>query len=79
MGTTNMKKIFVIGAILAILIAGVSYVAAGPGPAPNYGDGTSDGSGFDEGPGPIGDGESDVGHTDPAPNSGDGIPDGSGF
>jgi hypothetical protein len=41
------------------------------GPAPNSGDGVSDGSGMDA---PFGQ------NADPgAPNSGDGIPDGSGF
>lgn len=44
----------------------------GPGPAPNSGDGVSDGSGMD---GQNGDPD---GHG-PAPNSGDGIPDGSGM
>jgi hypothetical protein len=63
-----MKKIIVVAAILAILIAGISFVAAGPGPAPNSGDGDSDGSGLTppygpgSGPGPApsaGDGESE--------------------
>ena len=44
------------------------------GPAPNSGDGVSDGSGYDPDDWPNG--ESAKG---PAPNSGDGIPDGSGF
>lgn len=51
-----------------------------PGPAPNSGDGISDGSGFEE------DDLSIMGNImeiffgpGPAPNSGDGIPDGSGF
>lgn len=46
------------------------------GPAPNSGDGVSDGSGFDADPNGSGKGSNPVG---PAPNSGDGIPDGSGF
>ena len=73
-----MNKIIIIGAIIAIVVAGVAIAAAGnqgqmksPGPAPNSGDGIPDGSGFDSfdckgpayGPGP-------------APNSHDGIPDG---
>ena len=41
------------------------------GPAPNSGDGISDGSGFEGDPSSPGEG--------PAPNSGDGVPDGSGF
>ena len=51
--------------------------SSGPaGPAPNSGDGISDGSGLDS---PNGtNGGIDVG-TGPAPNSGDGIPDGSGL
>lgn len=48
-----MKKILIIGAIVAILIAGVTIATAAnqgqiksPGPAPNSGDGIPDGSGF---------------------------------
>lgn len=44
------------------------------GPAPNSGDGVSDGSGI-VAVGPNGTGVA----RGPAPNSGDGIPDGSGF
>jgi len=53
----------------------------GPGPAPNSGDGISDGSGMDSHNGPNGDGTSASGNgsNGPAPNSGDGIPDGSGM
>ena len=76
-----MKKILIIGAIIAIVVAGVAVAALGnqgqtksPGPAPNSGDCIPDGSGFvsfdGQGPG-YGPG--------PAPNSHDGIPDGPGW
>jgi len=77
----NMKKILILGAIVAIIVAGVTIATAGnqdqgksPGPAPNSGDGIPDGSGFasfggnGQGNGPG-----------PAPNSGDGIADGPGW
>ena len=58
---------------LAVIITGNAIAETYYGePAPNHGDGISDGSGFDmpngpsQGPGP-------------APNSGDGIPDGPGW
>ena len=44
------------------------------GPAPNSGDGVSDGSGYDRDYWP-----NEESGKGPAPNSGDGIPDGSGF
>lgn len=72
-----MKK-FVLGMmVLALFILGTScLVAAGTGPAPNSGDGVSDGSGMDTQNGP----QSDSGATPgPAPNSGDGVSDGSGW
>jgi len=64
--------VLVISVITVLAIAG-SALAAGYGytePAPESGDGISNGSGFD---GEVGFG---IGS---APNSGDGIPDGSGF
>lgn len=81
-----MKKVIVFVMTAMFLFAPLTYAASNsgqmnsPGPAPNSGDGISDGSGFlnnlilvmeilgvqFDGPGP-------------APNSGDGIPDGSGF
>ena len=74
-----MRRIFkvlglamIITAILVIALAGTA-LAADNGymePAPNAGDGISDGSGFD---GDVGSG------TGPAPNAGLGISDGSGF
>jgi len=76
-----MKKILIIGAIIAIIVAGIAVAAVGdqgqnksPGPAPNSGDGTPDGSGFESfgGIGPAyGPG--------PAPSSHDGISDGPGW
>ncbi|MBN2065621.1 MAG: hypothetical protein JW771_02305 [Candidatus Thermoplasmatota archaeon] len=76
-----MKKILIIAAIVAIVVAGVAVAALGnqgqiksPGAAPNSGDGIPDGSGFDsfDGIGPAyGPG--------PAPNSHDGISDGPGW
>ena len=61
--------------------AGNSSVQGGFGPAPNSGDCSPDGSGFDAPNGPNGVGSTDAGHghMGPAPNSGDGDPDGSGF
>ena len=61
--------------LVAVLVLGTVAVQAGPGPAPNSGDGVTDGSGFDVPPGPIGDGDP----FGPAPNGGDGVPDGSGM
>ena len=76
-----MKKILIIAAIVAIVVAGVAIAAAGnqgqnksQGPAPNSGDCFPDGSGFEsfDGIGPAyGPG--------PAPNSHDGWPDGPGW
>ena len=79
-----MKKWITILTIALFIGASViPAIASGPGlegPAPNSGDGISDGSGFEVGPdnGPNGEGESN-GHEGPAPNSGDGVSDGSGF
>lgn len=76
-----MNKMLIIGAIVAIVIAGIGIAALGnqgeiksPGAAPNSGDGIPDGSGFTsfDGVGPAyGPG--------PAPNSHDGISDGPGW
>lgn len=58
------------------LIAAIIALGVATGPAPNSGDGVSDGSGMETHVGPqSGNGKP----TGPAPNSGDGIPDGSGF
>lgn len=73
-----MKKIFVLGIIIAIIATGSTFAIAGSpiidgmGPAPNAGDCTPNGSGFDS---PNGSGYG----PGPAPNSGDGNPDGPGW
>jgi len=69
-----MKRWFALLAV-GILMLGVIAAYAGPGAAPNAGDGVPDGSGFDVTPGPMGGGDP----FGPAPNSGDGVPDGSGM
>lgn len=72
-----MKKTITIALILlfvACTFIGTVTAANSNGPAPNSGDGVSDGSGLEP---PYGNtGSPGMG---PAPNSGDGIPDGSGF
>ena len=66
-----MKKLLLLIVMLTFIAGGFGNLSiAGDGPAPNSGDGISNGSGFDKG----GD-RDDKG----APNSGDGISDGSGF
>ena len=62
---------------LLVLFTAVAVLASADGPAPNSGDGISDGSGFETPPGPEGDGSGDA--FGPAPNAGDGVPDGSGL
>jgi len=63
-----MNKIIVLIAILSIFsCTAVSFAAA-----PNSGDCVSDGSGWEQVPGPAS-------GRGPAPHSGDGISDGSGF
>jgi len=80
-----MKKWLVILIFVVISAMMFNYSAIADkghqGPAPNSGDGISDGSGFDSPNGPNGDGTSASGNgpNGPAPNSGDGVPDGSGF
>ncbi|MBU0596435.1 hypothetical protein KJ567_07115 [Candidatus Bipolaricaulota bacterium] len=71
-----MRKVLVL-LVMSLLVFSVFAAAANgnDGPAPNAGDGISDGSGFEAPVGPIGDGDA----IGPAPNSGDGIPDGSGI
>jgi hypothetical protein len=74
----EMKKI-VSSAILLLVVTSIfcGIVAAAEvpfGPAPNSGDGVSDGSGL-----PFGCPNEDSPGDGPAPNSGDGLPDGSGF
>ena len=73
-----MKKIIVLILITAFLMISLNCTAIAansPGPADNYGDGVSDGSGFE-----VGEPQSEnTSGTGPAPNSGDGVSDGSGF
>jgi hypothetical protein len=65
--------------IMSVLIAGFVIANGNDGPAPNSGDGISDGSGFDSQNGPNGNDNSVYGNDGPAPNSSDGISDGSGW
>lgn len=70
----NRTTTIILGLILVCMTIGVASASLAVGPAPNSGDGISDGSGMDQRNGnevPPGSG--------PAPNSGNGIPDGSGF
>jgi len=76
------KSISILVVLFSLIMLSQAMASDGPaGPAPNSGDGISDGSGFESPNGPNGDGASDSGNgtAGPAPNSGDGIPDGSGF
>jgi len=69
-----MKRVLALVVVAMLVFAGVAVVGmVASGPAPNAGDGVSDGSGL--APMPAGPGET----PGPAPNSGDGIPDGSGW
>ncbi len=74
-----MKKWFVMMCLIMFITINVTSSMADDygqdGPAPNSGDGVSDGSGFE---GDAGDSTASPGDG-PAPNSGDGDPDGSGF
>ena len=69
-----MKKICILLSVVLFVFSCTVLAndSSQKGPAPNSGDGVSDGSGMEPG-GPDTDG------TGPAPNSGDGIPDGSGM
>ena len=75
-----MKKWIVCMFLIAFFAFSLSPAiggSSGPaGPAPNSGDGVSDGSGLDSPNGPNG--ETD-GETGPAPSSGDGESEGSEF
>ncbi|HNS33073.1 MAG TPA: hypothetical protein PKN36_08895 [bacterium] len=79
-----MKKLTVILMVLGLLSFGLTYATAGEKghqtPAPNSGDGVSDGSGYEapNGPNDMESEDQGQGYDEPAPNSGDGIPDGSG-
>jgi len=70
-----MKKLIALLTVIFVLGFSVGTAISGNGPAPNSGDGVSDGSGMDTQNGPSGDGDS----QGPAPNSGDCIPDGPGW
>ena len=75
-----MRRLLTVLVVATLVLGGLAvWAGVSPGPAPNSGDGTPDGSGFgDEGAeeaGPFGVAEA----PGPAPNSGDGTPDGSGF
>jgi hypothetical protein len=69
-----MKRLLVLLVVLIVAL-GALAVYASTGPAPNSGDGVSDGSGLPMQPGPAGDGDP----FGPADNSGDGVSDGSGM
>jgi len=75
----KMRKLAIVVALVAVLaliiLYGFAVAGEREGPAPNSGDGISDGSGMDD-PNNADPGANSPG---PAPNSGDGIPDGSGF
>jgi hypothetical protein len=74
-----MKRIILMMLVILIAFSGVAMADNGPsGPAPNSGDGVSDGSGMDSPSGPNGDGQGEDG-PGPAPNSGDGVSDGPGW
>ena len=73
-----MKRILVIVTVIFCVLSIIATAAekGNLAPAPNSGDGVSDGSGFNIVPGSNSDGAGDA--SGPAPNSGDGVPDGSG-
>jgi hypothetical protein len=75
----KLRKLAIVVALVAVLALTILYgfAVAGEreGPAPNSGDGISDGSGMDD----PHNADSGANSPGPAPNSGDGIPDGSGF
>ena len=73
-----MKKwVMILGfVVISAMVFNFSAIASeADGPAPNSGDGISDGSGMDAPSGDDGNADSDG----PAPNAGDGVSDGSGM
>lgn len=76
-----MRKLLIIALLITCVLVNTGIIFAGSGPAPNSGDGVSDGSGLDSptGPNSAGPGGSDNGPAGAAPNSGDGVNDGSGM
>ena len=77
----NRKTTIVFAGLLliSVVFSGFAIANGNDGPAPNSGDGYSDGSGFDSQNGPNGNDNSVYGNDGPAPDSGDGISDGSGW
>ena len=73
-----MKRVILALLVLLFILPGVAVAG---GPAPNSGNGISDGSGMDTqvGPAETGQAEDSAGPAGPAPNSGDGVNDGSGM
>ena len=80
-----MKRLIAVFVVVLLVgsIVGPTIASAGngpAGPAPESGDGISNGSGLDSPNGPNGHGsDSGQGHDGPAPESGDGISNGSGW
>ena len=66
---------------LALMVVSAPLTHAGPGPAPNAGDGVSDGGGWEPAPptGPYAPETSPAPEPTPAPCSGDGYLDGGGL
>lgn len=71
-----MRKIITIVLILGLFMMAGINVPSAMGPAPNSGDGVSDGSGLES---PFYNGDSDVDSHGPSLCAGDGIPDSSCF
>ena len=83
-GRSEMRRILasLVALTIACMVSAALAGEEGPrGPAPNSGDGISDGSGYENAPPnrPNDNGGEDTEPCGPAPNSGDGVPDGSGF
>ena len=72
----NVKRLIALFTIVLILGFTTGAAMSANGPAPNSGDGISDGSGMDTQNGPNSDSGDAPG---PAENSGDGVSDGSGM
>lgn len=72
----NLTTVLALIAVIAVtMFCGFAAAGGHEGPAPNSGDGISDGSGMAD----PSNGNPDSNSPGPAPNSGDGISDGSGF
>lgn len=73
-----MKSLIMVALVAMFVVAmfsGFAIAGVQDGPAPNSGDGVSDGSGMEPSP----NGAPNADSPGPAPNSGDGVSDGSGF